>query len=42
MLPDPQSPPLKVKHCLLLALASSCLGLAEESWGQVRATSELF
>lgn len=46
--PGPQSPssplqtPLKNgKHCLLLALASSCLGLAEASQGQAWVASEL-
>lgn len=42
----PQSPqttptgPVTGKHCFLLALASSCLGLAEGSPGQVWAASE--
>lgn len=43
----PQSPqttptaPVSGKHCFLLALASSCLGLAEGSQGRVWAASEL-
>lgn len=33
--------PVTGKHCFLLALASSCLGLAEGGQGQVWAASEL-
>lgn len=40
---SPQTTPqtLSVGNCFLLALASSCLGLAEGSQGQVWAASEL-
>lgn len=48
MLPGPKVPPATSaapsqsgKHCLLLPLASGSLRLAEGSWGQLWATTEL-